>query len=138
LIKLTYLIVICFFTVPTYAIDFWHSNTTWAGQGQCSAVFSFDSGVEEIIELKLLVSAFNKEGEKVASGLIEVPHFGQSTADRYIDVSLEDEAFCDEDITIVVTNAEAVIDGNNTDLLKKKLISTREFKPFNIIVDKRY
>ena len=70
---------------PAHAIEFWHSSTVWANQGQCSAVFSFDSGMEEVTQLKVWVSALNKTGKKVASGGLEIPQFGQSEADRYAD-----------------------------------------------------
>ncbi|NAW67814.1 hypothetical protein CAG54_03120 [Vibrio sp. V27_P1S3P104] len=131
------IILICitissFLTLPAYAVEFWHSNTVWAGQGQCSAVFSFDSEMNEIIDLQLSVSAFNQVGEEVASGVIEIAHFGQSSADRYIDAYLESEAFCDEQLTILVKDAQAIVDGQPINLLKSKMISARDFKPFNI------
>jgi len=38
-------------TMPAQAVDFWHSNTVWANQGMCSAVFSCDSGMQDITDL---------------------------------------------------------------------------------------
>ncbi|MBF0208747.1 MAG: hypothetical protein HQK53_17915 [Oligoflexia bacterium] len=121
---------------PAYAVDFWHSSTVWAGQGQCSAVFSFDSGMEEIKNLQVTVAAINKAGKKVASGVLEIPQFGQSSADRYADAFLEGEEICAEDLTIVVNKATAIVDGKRTDLLKSKALSARDFKPFRIRVGK--
>lgn len=119
-------------TAPAYAITFWHSNTVWAGQGQCSAVFSFDSGMEEIKNLQVSISAVNKAGKKVSSGVLEVKEFGQSSADRYSDAILEGEEVCDDNLTIVVNKATAIVDGKRTDLLKSKSISAQDFKPFKI------
>jgi len=71
--------------IPAHAtqVDFWHSSTLWANHGQCAAVFSFDSAMEEIKNLQVSVSAVNKAGKKVASGVLEIQQFGQSDADRY-------------------------------------------------------
>lgn len=123
-------------TAPAYAVDFWHSSTVWAGQGQCSAVFSFDSGMEEIKNLQVSLAAVNKAGKKVASGVLEIPQFGQSSADRYADAFLEGEEICADDLTIVVSKATAIVDGKRTDLLKSKALSARDFKPFKIRVGK--
>lgn len=119
-------------TAPAYAIDFWHSNTVWAGQGQCSAIFTFDSGMEDVTKLQVLVSAVNKSGKKVASGSLQIAQFGQSSAARYADAFLEGEEFCDDDLVIVVNKATAIVDGNRVDLLKSKILATRDFKPYQI------
>ena len=124
------------FTASAYAIDVWHSSTIWAGQGQCSAVFSFDSGMEEINNLQVNISAVNKAGKKVASGMLQIARFGQSSADRYADAFLEGEEICADGLTIVVNKATAVIDGKRVDLLKTKVLSARDFKPFRIRVGK--
>src|SRR5690606_15654026 len=76
-------IVLSGIALNAQAIDFWHSNTVWAGQGQCSAVFSFDSGMEEIKNLQVSVAAVNKAGKRVAAGDLQIARFGQSSADRY-------------------------------------------------------
>jgi len=130
------LIIISCLAAPAHAVDLWHSSTVWAGQGQCSAVFSFDSGMEEIRNLQVSVSAANKAGKKVASGMLEIPQFGQSSANRYADAFLEGEEICADDLTIVVNKATAIVDGKRTDLLKSKALSARDFKPFKIRVGK--
>lgn len=131
-----FLIVTSCLAAPAYAVDFWHSSTVWAGQGQCSAVFSFDSGMKEIKNLQVTVAAVNKGGKKVASGVLEIQQFGQSSADRYADAFLEGEEICVDDLTIVVNKATAIVDGKRTDLLKSKALSARDFKPFRIRVGK--
>ena len=130
------LVVTSCLAAPAYAVDFWHSSTVWAGQGQCSAVFSFDSGMEDIKNLQVTVAAVNKAGKKVASGVLEIQQFGQSSADRYADAFLEGEEICADDLTIVVNKATAIVDGKRTDLLKSKALSARDFKPFRIRVGK--
>jgi hypothetical protein len=123
-------------TAPSHAVEFWHSNTLWAGQGQCSAVLSFDSGMEKIENLQASVTAINKAGKKVASGVLEIPQFGESHADRYANAFLEGEEICADDLTIVVNKATAIVDGKQTDLLKSKTLSARDFKPFKIRMGK--
>lgn len=130
------LILISCLTAPAHAVEFWHSSTVWAGQGQCSAVFSFDSGMEKIENLQASVTAINKAGKKVASGVLEIPQFGESSADRYADTFLEGEEICADDLTIVVNKATAIVDGKQTDLLKSKTLSARDFKPFKIRMGK--
>lgn len=120
--------------VPAGAVELWHSSTVWAGQGQCSAVFSFDSAGDRIETLQVSVSALNHAGEKLASGVLEVHEFGGSSANRYTDAFLESEAVCDDDLTIVVTGATGVVNGKRIDLLKTGALTAREFKPFRIRV----
>lgn len=126
------LIISLCLTAPAYAIDFWHSGTAWAGQGECSATFTFDSGMEEIRNLQISVIAINKAGKKVASGVLEIQQFGQSSADRYANAFLEGGGICDDDLTIVVNKATAIVNSKRMDLLKSKTLSASDFKPFKI------
>lgn len=122
--------------VPAYAIDFWHSSTVWAGQGQCSATFMFDSGTQNIRDMQVSVSAFDKGGRKVASDVLSIKEFGQSSAERYAAAHLEGDAICDDGLTIVVNKATAVLDGKRVNLLKMKTLTVLDFKPFKIRVAK--
>lgn len=92
--------------------------------------------MKEIKNLQVTVAAVNKGGKKVASGVLEIQQFGQSSADRYADAFLEGEEICADDLTIVVNKATAIVDGKRTDLLKSKALSARDFKPFRIRVGK--
>jgi hypothetical protein len=92
--------------------------------------------VQEIKNLQITVSAINKAGKKVASGVLEVQQFGQSNADRYASAFLEGEEICADDLVIVVNKATAIIDGKRTDLLKSKSITARDFKPYKIRIGK--
>jgi len=117
---------------PSHAIEFWHSGTVWAGQGMCSAAFTFDSEMQEIHNLKITASAVNSKNRPVGSNVMEIDAFGQSNADRYAIAYMEAEALCDDDLSIVVTQATATVDGKPVDLIKSKLLTPRPFRPFNI------
>ena len=53
-------------------IEFWHSNLVFAGQGACSAEFTFDSGLEAISKLDLSFNLKNKAGKTVAEDEIHL------------------------------------------------------------------
>lgn len=122
-----------------HAIEMWHAETVWAGQGMCSASFSFDGGGamggDPIQKLRVSVAAY-KAGKKVDSGILEVEQFNTCNADRYAGALLESEAMCNDNLTIVVTKATAIVNGKKTDLLKTGDLSIREFKPFQIKIQK--
>ena len=122
--------------LPAHAIEFWHSNTVWAGQGQCSAVFTFDSNTEDTKNLQVAINLLDKAGKKLTSGTLEVQQFGQTSANRYADAFLESEETCADDLIVTVTKATAIINGKRVDLLKTKTLTPREFKPFKIRVGK--
>ena len=84
----------------------------------------------------MTISAINKSGKKVASGVLKIQEFGQSSVDRYSDAFLEAEEVCADDLTIVVNKATAIINGKQVDLLKTKTLSVRDFKPFKIYLGK--
>ena len=121
---------------PSQAIEFWHSNTVWAGQGKCSAVFTFDSGMEEITNLQVAVSGFTKEGRQVISSTLTVHSIGVNSVERYAEAYLEGEEVCSDELTIVVTKATAVIQGKTLDLLKAKMITAKSYRPFKIRIEK--
>ena len=114
------------------AIDVWHSNTVWAGMGQCSASFTFDSGFDDITDLRISVQAVGKGDEVMESGTLTIERFGQSSADRYAVAYLEGENICEPDLTIKVKGATALIDGIRVDLLKTNKLQVRPFQPFSI------
>jgi len=116
----------------TQAVEFWHSSTIWAGQGQCTAVFSFDSGLHDITDLRVAVKALSPNGEIVLEGELAIDQFGQSSAERYADAFLEGEAVCAEDLTIEVEEATARLDGRLIDLLATQSLTPRDFRPLPI------
>lgn len=129
--------VVSCFALPAYAdIEFWHSNTLWANQGSCAAIFSFDSAVEEVTSLQVSLSAIDKTGKKVVSELLEVESFGASVAERYGSAIWEHEAMCNDSLTIVVNKANGVLNGKRVDFLKAKAFSARVFKPFKMRIGK--
>lgn len=125
---------LAFLLLPTaaQAVEFWHSSTIWAGQGQCSAVFSFDSGLQEITDLRVAVKAVSPEGDIVLEGELAIDQFGQSSAERYADAFLEGEAVCAENLTIEVEEATARLDGRQIDLIATQSLTPRDFRPLPI------
>ena len=123
-------------TNASAGIDFWNSNLTWAGQGQCSAELTFDSGFESIQKLEINFNLVDKAGKVIASDSVSLGAFGQSSADRYRQTFVESEEICDNTLRLVVTSAVAMIDGKSVDLIETKRISAREFKPLVIRVPK--
>lgn len=131
------LLVLLIISKNAYAgIEFWNSNLTWAGQGQCSATFTFDSGYENIQKLNIDFNLVDKSGNIIADDTIALDAFGQSSAERYEQIYVESEEICDSTLRIIVTKATAIIDGAMVDLIKSKRISAREFKPFEIRLPK--
>lgn len=120
---------------PAQALEIWHSNTVWAGQGQCSAVFGLDS-MEAIEKLEISITVVDAKGKKVASGTITTEGFGGTSADRYAESFIEGEAFCADNLTLIVKKATANIEGVRTDLLKTQALAVRAFKPFPIRLGK--
>jgi hypothetical protein len=88
---------------------------------------------KSIENLQVSFSAFNPSGERVATGTLEIANFGNGSADRYADAFAESEHFCDDDLTIVVDQATAIIEGKQVDLLAQKVLVPEEFKPFKIL-----
>ena len=117
------------------ALEFWHSGTVWAGQGQCSANFTFDAGAlsDQIRDLKVSADLLEK-GKVVGTSIIKVASIGGSEADRYATGFIEGEDVCSDSIVIRVTKATAVVNGKQVNLIKTKDISARNFKPFNITI----
>lgn len=122
--------------LPSHALDLWHSNLLWGGQGICVAQFSFDSGGEAFSQLQVNVMVLNKAGKKVASGTLRVEQIGDSNANRYTDALLESESLCEDDLTVRITQATALMDDQQVDLLKTNRLDIRPFKPFKIVIGK--
>lgn len=124
------LVVLTTLALPAYALSIWHSNTYWAGQGQCSAVFTFDSGLEEIKNLEVKVSTVNKQNELIELGTMQLDTFGGFSAERYADAFIESEEVCDDELTISIDQASAIINGEYFDLVQMRKLEIRNFKPF--------
>ena len=120
------------FSSSAQAVDFWHSNTVWAGQGMCAASFTFDSGLESVEQLQVRINVVDKANTVVNDSILEIDSFGSSNAERYATTFLESEEACDSDLKIVVTHAEAIINNQKQDLLATKQLSVHDFVPFRI------
>lgn len=121
-------------SLPAQAVEFWHSDTVWAGQGMCAAAFTFDSGGETVVNLRVALSAVDKAGNNIDSFILSIPEFGSLSADRYATELWESDVACDDEVKLVVTSATAVVNDERTDLLKNQGIAARAFKPFTIHV----
>lgn len=123
-------------SVPAQAVELWHSDTVWAGQGMCAATFTFDSGGETVVNLRVALSAIDKAGNNIDSFILSIPEFGSSSADRYATELWESDVACDDEVKLVVTSATAVVNDERKDLLKSQGIAVRAFKPFTIRMGK--
>jgi hypothetical protein len=123
----------------SHAIEMWNSNTVWGGQGRCEATFTFDSGGAfadyALNNVRIDVDLY-KGGKKIGSDRLEVQEMGRSNAERYTEASIDSEALCEDDLSIVVTKATASINNKRVDLLKTKQLAYRPFKPFSIKIPK--
>lgn len=120
--------------LPAQAIEIWHSNTVFAGQGQCAAALTLDSGGEEYQQVRLQVALLDKGGRRVATQTLDLPAIGQSSAERYADVLIEGEAACDSSLQLQITAASAVVNGKRVDLVRTGQLTARDFRPMRIRV----
>ena len=127
-------LALCTAAVQAQTIEFWHSNTAWAGQGMCAATFTFDSGGEAVSNLRVALSVFDKAGSNIDTIMLNVPEFGGSNAERYATEFWESDTACEEDLTLVVTSASANINEKRQDLLRTRKLVLQQFKPFTIQV----
>lgn len=123
-------------SMQAQAVEFWHSDTVWAGQGMCAATFTFDSGGEPVSNLRIALSAVDKDGNNIDTFMLEIHEFGASNADRYATEVWESDMACDDDLKLVVMSASAVISDERQDLLKTQGLSVRHFLPFSIRLGK--
>lgn len=116
------------------AIELSPTNTAWAGQGMCSAAFTFDNGAlgDTVKNLRVGISAIDQAGNSVDTIVLEVYEFGGSNAERYATALWESELACDASLSLVVTSANAVINEQRQDLLKNNVLTVRDFKPFTM------
>lgn len=116
------------------AIELSHTSTTWAGQGMCSAEFTFDSGGagDTIKNLRVGLSAIDPAGNNIDTTVLEVYEFGSSNTERYATAFWESDLACDNNLTLVITSANAVINDERHDLLKNNELTISDFKPFSM------
>ena len=120
-----------------HAIEIWHTNTSWVGQGMCSASFLIDSQGEEVLDLKLAFTAIDSDNNDVDVFVFNIPIFGDSNATSIERKFWESSTACDDDIRLKVTLASAEINGKKVDLLKTNMLSVRDFRPFEIQIPGR-
>lgn len=119
-------------TLPAHAIEIWHSNTIFAGQGQCVATLTLASGLDEYRNLRLQATVVDKAGRRLMSQTLDIPSIGQSSAERFAEVTLEGEPICRDDIALQITAASAVAGGKRIDLLRSGQLTPSDFRPMRI------
>ncbi len=125
----TVIMTVCTFSAN--AIQIYNSGSTWT-QGVCSLRFDVDGETSSVQNLKISVDVFDKHNKKIGSDIISTENFGTSDADRYTNAFIENEMYCEEDLSIKIKKATAIVDGKSTDLLKDKMIQVIDFKPIKI------
>lgn len=120
------------FMVPASALEIWHSNTVWANQGMCSATFMLDSGMSEVGPLEIGVELVNAQGVVVAIDTLNVDAFGDSEATRYQTTFLEDEAACEDDLTVRFISL-VTVSGQTKKTLPLSELHIRSFKTYTLI-----
>ncbi len=120
------------FSANSNAINFWHSGTTWAGQGMCAAELTFDSGLEDIRDLHVTIDVLNNDRTHLDTVNINISEFGQYSAIRYKSAYIESEVICEQDLILSVIAAKAMINGKSTDLLGSHQIAASAFQPMAI------
>lgn len=125
-----------------YGLDIWHSNTVWAGQGMCAAVFTLDSGGafgDRLQDLRITLSAVDTQTNNPVTQLfLEVDELGDGSANRYETVFWESELACEDNLRLVITEADAIVAGQARDLLADGYLNIREFVPYRIDIDANF
>ncbi|MGL4190967.1 MAG: IrmA family protein [Sphaerotilus sulfidivorans] len=119
-------------TLQAQAIEIWHSNTVFGGQGQCVATLTLDSGLEEFRQVKLQAVVLDKAGRRLLAQTLDLPSIGSSSAERFAEVMIDGEALCDEQLQLQITSATAVANGKRIDLLRAGQLTARTFRPMPI------
>jgi hypothetical protein len=125
------------------ALDIWHSNTVWAGQGMCAFTFTVDgqdmqaeapAGVSNLtLEIVPLNEGLKELGSPVTIRLTET--FADSTATRYEQFFIEGD--CDAE-TFGISKATGIIGGRERDLLESRQLTPRKFEPKDLILPAKY
>lgn len=118
--------------LPAQAIEVWHSNTVFGGQGQCTATLTLDSGLDEFRQVRLQATVLDKAGRRLMAQTLDLPSIGASSAERFAEVTIDGEALCDEQLQLQITSATAVANGKRIDLLRTGQLTPRVFKPMPI------
>ena len=115
------------------AIDIWHSNTTWAGQGMCSYAFTLDAegsdaGIEKFTVEILLLDESGKDIDGGHTAILDGT-LGDSNATRYGQFCVDGDCGA---TSFGVKKATGVVSGKTVDFLKEKNINPRPFEPLKI------
>ncbi|MCC5987215.1 MAG: hypothetical protein JJT95_05985 [Pararhodobacter sp.] len=111
-----------------------HSASVYAGFGQCSAkiaVYSHDGDMEA---LDLAVSVFDSQEQLITTDTLTLHarDLWRCKPGTCGALFFEHEAACNDGLKIRVDRAEAVIDGQEVDLIESGILAVRDFNPFKI------
>ena len=118
------------------AIEIWHSNTTWAGQGMCAYEFTVDAqgghgGIENFtVDITLLDGSGKPLGDEITADL-NGP-LGDSNATRYGQFLVEGDC---EAKSLRIKKATGTVSGKPVDFVKEKQLAPRKFKPLPIAIE---
>ncbi|HJH25070.1 MAG TPA: IrmA family protein [Paenalcaligenes hominis] len=79
-----------------------------------------------------------KHGRPVAQIVLEVDDFGRDNASRYETVYWESELACEDNVRLVITEADAIVAGQARDLLADDNLYVQEFVPYRIDIDANF
>lgn len=94
---------------------------------------------DHIQNLRIALAAVDtKTNSPVAQVVLEVDDFGRDNASRYKTVYWENELVCEENVRLVITEADAIVAGQARDLLADGYLNIREFVPYRIDIDANF
>lgn len=124
-----------FVSFSACALEFWHTETNWAGGGMCAAAFSFDSGgLDEYKDVSIELVGVDIKGVPALTASIYLDSIGESNAERFASEFVESSEICDSDLILHVVSASAVKNGTPTNLLDSGDLTVRELKPMTIVI----
>ena len=125
--------------VAAHAIEIWHTDSFFGGQGMCVHTFRLDaqdimmqsnSGVEG---LSLEIAFLDAAGNTISRDQAEIQDvFGTSPPTRYREVPLYDT--CEDVAAFALEKATGIIGGKRVNLLHTGQITMREFVSLPILV----
>ena len=123
---------LCAVPASGQAVEIWHSDSFFGGQGTCVHTFNLDaldSVMAEdggVADLQLTIALLDKAGNDIdvvearVEGVI-----GDSPSNRYGGIAIYDQ--CEDNAAFAIKKATGIIGGNVVDLIQSEKISMRHF-----------
>ena len=87
-------------------------------------------------DIQIHVALVDRAGRRIGKGVLKLDSLGGSNVDRYGSASLESEAACATDATVIVEKATARDGSKRIDLIKSQRLASRDFRPLPIRIGK--